>query len=175
AGKETRNAYQLNEYNIKPHIREPTTFDRGGAATCIDNSFSNMEVLSACVGDTYLSDHTFQVCKFDIKRRNYSPNNIKLFENCLITETWDSLKSKTNFNEKFKICSGIFYTYYNECFPEQLVKENVVSKNGLHIGSGSLHLQLCEMSKMEKCINNPIYTDKFKKIKEKIQRRSGLR
>ncbi|KAL3287051.1 hypothetical protein HHI36_001539 [Cryptolaemus montrouzieri] len=84
----------LNEYNIKSHIREPTRFDRSGAATCIDNISSNRGVLSECVGDTFLSDHTLLVCKFDhdietesqpsyVKRRNYSPNNITLFENCL--------------------------------------------------------------------------------------------
>ncbi|KAL3269562.1 hypothetical protein HHI36_008627 [Cryptolaemus montrouzieri] len=65
----------LNEYNIKPHIREPMSFDRGGAATCIDNILLNMEVLSACVGDTYLSDHTFK----EYNAQNVGRNNVNTY------------------------------------------------------------------------------------------------
>ena len=55
----------FNEFDMHNHISEPTRITNT-SATSIDVIFSNLSVKSSLVKETYFSDHSFQICKFDL-------------------------------------------------------------------------------------------------------------
>lgn len=165
----------MTEFDLKTHINVPTRITCN-SSTCIDNIFSNLNLKSAKVNDIYLSDHTYQVCEFDlfvpdssknkyIDIRDFSNENINAFYSFLNNELWTNLYDDGNFNEKFDYFYDTFLYYYNCAFP--LYKKRIVGKTKSWFTDElkHMHKHLCDMNNLSKRLKNPEYTKRYKEFR----------
>ena len=165
----------FSSYNMIHHIDCATRITRY-SNTCIDNIFSNCLMNNVEVLHSYLSDHTYQVCKFSmavneqnnsncVYRRNFNDSNLKTFQNLIAKENWQEIYDANGFNTKFEIFNSTFTYYFNCAFPITKIKMKNTNKKWFTPRIKSLHDQLCEMEKLEKQLQNPIYTARYKEFK----------
>lgn len=164
----------LASYNIVHHVEEATRITKY-SSTCIDNIFSNCSIEDVRVYNSYLSDHTYQVCTLPlagqqkrhpqyIYKRNLNSSNIQTFQNILYQENWREMYTVDSFNEKFSTFYETLMYHYNCAFPITKIKIKN-SKNWFSPQIKTLHDQLCEMEKLKKELNNPVYTDRYNEFK----------
>ena len=166
----------LLEYNIKHHIKEATR-TTSNSATCIDNIFSNLTECNTTICTTFYSDHTSQICSFEIPfktqnnieytyRRNLNKNNIEAFQNIISREDWSEMYNADTFDNKFYAFYNTFMHHYNCVFPITKSKSINTNKPWYNPQIKLMHDQLCEMEKIQKELNNPQYTTRYKEFKK---------
>lgn len=163
----------LSEYDIYPHISQPTRVSRL-SSTCIDNIFSNhsqCEVIG--VKSVFYSDHMYQLCEFSsgsdmrgntdelICRRNLSSVNLDNFYSTLCREQWQDVYAVSGFQGKFAAFYETFLYHYNCNFPYKVRKVREDSKRWYSPQLKDLHSLLCEMKPIERRLKCPIYTQKY--------------
>lgn len=162
-------------YNIKHHINTATRIT-SSTKTCIDNVFSNYEVVDSIVQSSYLSDHTYQVCTIPLildhetharlsYKRNLNNINMQTFKYLIARENWQEMYNANNFNEKFSQFYSTLAYYFNYAFPVTKTKIKNANKKWFSPEIKSLHDQLCEMKKNEKMLQNPVYSAKYNEFK----------
>lgn len=162
-------------YNIIHQINVPTRISKS-TSTCIDNIFSNCEVTKSAVHNSYLSDHTYQICTFilDISKsynveyiysRNFSANNIQTFADILNVESWEEMYMAKNFENKFDCFNETFCYHYNCVFPMIKKMRKRTKKRWFSPEIKVMHSQLCEMEKLVRQLQNPVYTARYKEFK----------
>lgn len=168
-------------YNIVHHITVATRISQY-SSTCIDNIFSNCVVNNAHVHNSYLSDHTYQICNFklDVKReqsikytfkRNFNDNNIQIFINKISSEHWEGLHTSDSFQKKFDAFYETFCYHFNCTFPITRTRVKKVNKKWFTPEIKAMHSQLCEMEKLSKQLKNPNYTARYKEFKDLYKRK----
>lgn len=162
-------------YNIVHHINMATRISQF-SSTCIDNIFSNCRVNNVQVNNSYLSDHTYQICKFIINikeeqntkhvfKRNFNQNNIQTFINLISRESWEGMYMSEDFQDKFDAFYQTFCHHYNCAFPITKARTKTTTKKWFTPEIKAMHNQLCEMEKLEKQLRNPNYTARYKEFK----------
>lgn len=117
-------------FNLKLAINEPTRLKSG---KCIDHLMHNVRGSIGKVHELALSDHTAQllICPvklsfslkhWHIERRDYSPENIDKFVECINSLTFKEVFDCDNPNEAFDIFYELFLLFYYLCFPLVLIK-----------------------------------------------------
>lgn len=166
----------LLEYNIKHHIQEATRIT-SISATCIDNIFSNLTECNTAMCTTFYSDHTSQICSFEIPykaqnsveytyRRNLNNNNIETFRNIISRENWSEMYNADTFDNKFHAFYDTLMYHYDCVFPITKLKTINTNKTWFNPQIKAMHDQLCEMGKLQKELNNPLYTARYKEFQK---------
>lgn len=159
---ETKHIFNLfNEFNLKSHIDEPTRIT-GRSTTAIDVIFSDLTACEITVKDTYLSDHTYQMCKFKspfdinnannitIFKRDVSESNLITLKNLLNNEDWLEMINGTNFTEKFNSFYTTFMFHFNYAITYKKIKTRLKGKKWFSNELKQLHHLLCELHKLSK-------------------------
>lgn len=165
----------LAEYNVINHIQEPTRIS-SHSATCIDNIFSNLTINNKEVHESFISDHTFQICSFQLLlsknsrlnhtyRRNYNATNTERFQHLLSAENWTDMYTAPTFPLKFAAFYCTFLFHYNCAFPIMKSSNKFKTKKWFTPAIKTMHDQLCEMNSIRKRLNNPAYTERYMQFK----------
>lgn len=170
----------LLEFNLNYHIECNTRITKS-SATCIDNIISNIRDVTAKVEHTFYSDHTYQLCTFELPfcktltndsntvgyKRAFTSERINKFKEYLQHEKWTDIYGDGNFNYNFDKFYNAFLHYFTTCFPSQLTEPTKISKKSWFSNDlKKMHSQLCDMSKLDKIINNPSYHKKYLEFKQ---------
>lgn len=167
--------YLLLEYDIQPHIHQPTRVARL-SSTCIDNIFSNLNTCaSVSVKPVFYSDHTYQQCIFNFVdlslekskskftyKRSLNDANMQTFYNAISLEDWEDMYRAEGFQDKFSAFYNTFLHHYNCHFPIRRTKIKNVGKKWFSKEIKDIHNLLCEMRPIEKRLNNNAYTEKYR-------------
>lgn len=139
ADKVTKDLQDLTKnYNMTIHINEPTR-----RSSCIDHILSNIDNTSSSVVHLGLSDHeTAQMLNFSVEnkkqnqkaiyisKRDYSPDNIKIFKTCLKGLSFSEVLLEKDLNKAFDIFHEMIQLFYKLCFPKVKVKiQNNTNRN----------------------------------------------
>ena len=123
--------------------------------------------------DTVLSDHRYVICHFPISnfkkkepyhvfRRIVSPNNVRVFSEYIENVNWESFRSMNgDFQGKFDYLYQTVLYYYDLAFPVTKIKVNKDRNFYLPQYIKDVHKLLCEMSAVDKQINNTYYHSRF--------------
>jgi hypothetical protein len=120
----------LSNYNLKLKIRNPT---RPSSGTCLDNFAINIRGTKSCTIDLGLSDHNAIIlncpikknCQktfWNVKRRDYSVENLEKFKNYLYSFSFTDIYKSENPNDAFNNFDDFFSLIYKLCFPLKIVK-----------------------------------------------------
>ena len=128
----------------------------------MDVIFSNLTACEITDNDTYLSDHTYQMCKFKspfdtnnagnitIFKRDMSENNLIILKNLLNNEDWQEMITGTNFTEKFNSFYTSFMFHFNYAITYKKIKPRLKGKKCFSNELKQLHHLLCELHKLSK-------------------------
>lgn len=122
----------LKNYNMKQHITQATR-----NTSCLDHIISYIRGANGSLLSLCLSDHnTAQLLCFDVKltpilpravysfKKCYSPENIKMFQNCLESLSFLDEYNETDANVAFNRFYDWFCLLYKLCFPTIRAKIN---------------------------------------------------
>lgn len=164
----------FTEYNIDRHIHVPTRITPH-SSTCIDNIFADMAVYGIEVHDSYLSDHTYQICRLNkLPQRNNLPStykrklnitNISTFTSLLNKEDWSMVYKTGDPHEAFDLFYRAVTYHYNCSFPIQKIKPRRSRRKWYTPQIKEMHDQLCEMEKLRRHLNDPNYTLQYRRFR----------
>lgn len=119
-------------FNLKIHINVPTRKE-----ACIDHILSNIEDATSSVLPLYLSDHeTAQLLSIPVRNKriapksyfifakDYSPENVNKFKECLKNISWSEVYDEVDFNSAFNKFHERLLLFYNLNFPQIRFKAN---------------------------------------------------
>lgn len=163
------------EFGMFNHISKPTRIT-GTSSTGVDVIFSNIEAKLSFVGDTHISDHTFQLCSFLISKgsrvaeditysRDYGDANLMAFRNMLLHEKWSDVYLSQDVNDVFNSFLTTYQFHYNKAFTFKKVHHRKLIKPWFDIQLRELHTTLCELTKLAKSTNNEIIKRRQKDLK----------
>lgn len=165
----------FGEYNIKYYVRVPTRITNT-TKRCIDNMFSNVDLCDVTVRHSVISDHTYQFCRVELSgcdsetvsdrvTRDMGADNMDRFCALLCGEDWRSMYDAGDFQSKFESFFDSFLYYYNVSFPYRKAKSRTVKKPWINRDLRELHSMVCEMSKINKEVDNVAYSARFHALK----------
>lgn len=166
----------FNEFNMKCLISEPTRITIN-SQTCIDVVFSNIEPNFTLVKDTFISDHTYQICNFNLPTqinssigktmfiRDLSDSNLSVFQNLLRNEKWLEMYNAQDFNEKFISFHSTLMFHYNNACCYRKIRRRYRSKQWFTDELKQLHQILCELHKLSKASENATIKNRYLQLK----------
>lgn len=172
------------QYNIKPHISEATR-KSSTSHTCIDNIYSNIPITQKSqVFDSFLSDHTFQICRFGVgitresqtsktTIRNFCKSNISAFKTLISKENWHDVFFGQDINNMFDSFYSTIKNHFYHSFPIKKTQFKKQDKKWYTPYLRGLHDQLCELSRIKKQVENTVISERFYVLK-KFYRKSVM-
>lgn len=177
------------EYNIRPTVDCPTRIT-SNSETCIDNFFTDFIGSSFFVGDSHMSDHTYQILTVNhialtgaerkcITKRLFSNNNITHFEASIARIDWTQvLNANNDLNTVFNNFYSAVKEIFDACFPKvsMVTRTKVNSKQNRWVTHEIRELSslLKEMAAINKQINNDLYNLRYKQLKQIYDKKIAL-
>jgi len=167
----------LLEYNMQPTIYGATRTTTH-SATSIDNIFTNMAYGYTQIGDTHLSDHSYQMVHLKvndkqkekcIEKRNFNEPSKEIFLNSLVNADWSRVYEQDDVDHAYEEFFKEFKYHFDVAFPKKKRKCKTIQDNPKKWVTPQikeLTAMVREMVPIEKRLNCRMYTERYKELKK---------
>lgn len=171
----------FNEFGMR-NLIDQATRNTDKSNTCIDLMFSDIICDNIVIENTHISDHTFQICCFniivsdgrdtgDVYLRDYSESNLIAFKNLLNNENWIEVYNALDVNSMFDNFSRLFRFHYDCVFTFKKLRQPKRKKKWYTNELRELHVMMCQMANIVKNTSSNIIKSRFKTLKESYQKK----